>query len=213
MTAQIVSFISATIALAAVYVAVWQVRENAKNVARSNSLPVLSQIASTWRSSEMRGHRDRLLSGPPAPPNTQGFAGLPGDFRDSAEQFCFFCEGLGLAIVSGLVPEDFIISLMGTQIIEVWLVMEPYIMDERDYRVRTSADYVPSEFLPHYEHLVARILELGGREAGMNIRRHLGVQHLPQPIGMPRIIPPRPQSDPVHAADVKPQGGSRPSPT
>jgi hypothetical protein len=83
--AQVLSLISVVIALVAVYVAVWQVRQNAKHVARSNSLPVLSQIASTWRSSEMRGYRDRLLGAPPAPPDGQGFAGLPSDFRDSAE--------------------------------------------------------------------------------------------------------------------------------
>jgi hypothetical protein len=52
---EVVSLISVVIALAAVYVAIWQVRENARNVAKSNSLPVLSQIARTWRSSEMRG--------------------------------------------------------------------------------------------------------------------------------------------------------------
>lgn len=203
--AQILSLISVGVALAAVWVAVWQVRENARNVARSNSLPVLSQLASTWRSSEMRGYRDRLLSGLPAPPDAQGFAGLPRDFRDSAEQFCFFCEGLGLAIAVGLVPENFIISLMGTQIVEVWRVMEPYIMGERDCRARTSADCVPSEFLPHYEHLVARILELGGRDAGANIRRELGVRRLPGPIGVPAVISYRPQSDALHTTSVPPQ--------
>ena len=90
----------------------------------------------------MRGYRDRLLGGAPAPPDGEGFAGLPSDFRDSAEQFCFFCEGLGLAIAAGLVPENLIISLMVTQIVEVWRVMEPYIMDDRDYRARKSGDCI-----------------------------------------------------------------------
>ena len=159
----------------------------------------------------MRGYRDRLLGGPPVPPDGQGFAGLPSDFRDSAEQFCFFCEGLGLAIAAGLVPENFIISLMGTQIVEVWLVIEPCIMDERDYRARKSGDCVPSEFLPHYEHLVARILELGGRDAGVNIRRELGVRRLPRRIGIPTAISAHPQSDALHATSVQSQAGPQPS--
>jgi hypothetical protein len=206
---EVVSLISVVIALAAVYVAIWQVRENARNVAKSNSLPVLSQIARTWRSSEMRGHRDRLLRGLPAPPDGQGFAGLPDDFRDSAEQFCFFCEGLGLASLAKLVPEDFIISLMGTQIVEVWRVMEPHITDERDYRARVSAGCVPSEFLPHYEHLVARILESGGREAGAKIRRNLGVRRLPERIGERAAISSPPQSEDQHTINVHPQARSQ----
>jgi hypothetical protein len=110
-----------------------------------------------------------------------------------------------------MVPEDFIISLMGTQIVEVWRVMEPYIMDERDYRAKNSVDSVPSEFLPHYEYLVVRILKLGGRDAGVNIRRTLGMQYLAQRIGAPTTIPANFQSNTMHSASTQSEAESQPS--
>lgn len=180
--AQVISLLSVGIALAAVHVAVWQVRQSAKNVQKSNALPVLSEIAGDWRSSELRSHRDRLLQGTGVTPPPNGFQGLPPEFRDSAEQWCFFCEGLGLAIAADLVPEDFIISLMGTQIVEVWLALEPLIAKERHYRAHTLSSDIPAEFLPHYEHLVARIIECGGRDAGSRIRKRLGVRRLRRPL-------------------------------
>lgn len=184
--AAIVSLLSLAVALAAVSVAVWQVRRSTDNVIKSNSLPILSQVASEWRSPEMRRHRDRLLDGPGSSPPTGGFQTLPAEFRDSAEQWCFFCEGLGLAIIAGLVPEELIISMMGTQIIEVWLAMEPYIAQERRHRTQAFVSEVPAEFLPHYEHLVVRIIELGGRGAGVNIRKKMGVKKLARPIATTR---------------------------
>jgi len=180
--AVVIGFLSVLIALSAVAVAVWQVDQSAKNVKKSNSLPALSEVSQEWRSPELRASCVRLLAGLDGRPADGGFDGLPDDLRDSAYEWSFFCEYLGMLIASDLVPEELIISFMGTQIMQVWHALTPHILSERRLRAGTLEPDTPADFLPHYEHLVARIVELGGRSATPRLRRRIGIRALGWPL-------------------------------
>lgn len=177
--AVVIGLLSTLIALGALAVAILQVRQSVKNVRKSNSLPVLSELSREWRSPELRSHSARLLTDLPTRSAEEGFDGLPEDTRESAYEWGYFCEYLGMLIASDLVPEELIISFMGTQIVQVWHALTPFIIGERTRRLRTLTPDTPSDFLPHYEHLVARIAELGGRKATPELRKKLGVHKLP----------------------------------
>lgn len=182
MISNIVSLISVLVAIAAVWVATWQVRASAKSTERSNALPVLSEIFAEWRSTEFRQSIMYLLNEIPGGVLDDGFESLPEEWREHAYKVCYFLDYLGILVVYGIMNEETIIGMMGTRIIQLWRAMEPYIMAERRYRIRTYPPDAPPGFLVYYEHLVRRTIDLGGHDAAMQIQRQTGVRRLPAPL-------------------------------
>lgn len=189
---------SALGAVVAIRVAVWQARLTANHAQRQNALPVVSEIFREWRSEEFRAHRSAVLSGCPVPPPPDGLAGLPPDWRESAHTVCHFFDYLGALVAFDLAEEDLIIGVMGTQIMQVWRIMEPIVAEERRFRERTFPPDTPTGFLSYYEDLVCRALDRGGRDSTANIQRSLKIRRLPRPLcdgpfTTPPAAPPAPR--------------------
>jgi hypothetical protein len=204
--------LSMVVAFAAVGVTVAQTQLSGRIAERANCLAVLSREFERWTSREFRDHRNRLLAGPGIEPPDTGFLGLPEEFRKSAEEWCDVCDGLGALVLFGVVPEKPLISLIGTQYPQVWYALEPYIRKEREYRLRNPHANVSPFYLPHYEHLVARIVALGGANAPHRIRVEAGILTLPaaspSPLATPGEAPDSPPARTLRAPrELKPLGG------
>ena len=195
MESNVISIVSVLIAAIAVCIATWQVRASARSAERSNALPVLSEFFAEWRSSEFRMSIGYLLNETPGPLNGEGFASLPETWREHAYKVCYFFDYVGVLVVRGIIGEETIIGMMGTRIIQVWRAVEPHVMAERQYRIRTYPPDAPPGFLVYYEHLVARTIELGGHDAAIRIQQRDGVRHLIGPLMKPKDLPaPQPDS-------------------
>jgi hypothetical protein len=178
MVTEAVSLVSVVIAVSAVLVAVWQAQRTARAQEQIRSLPIVSEAFREWRSVEFRKHKTVLLSLTGTIPPEGGFEALPPDIQESAYTWCYFCEYLGQLVLYNIVPEELIIGFAGTQIPQLWGVMEPFIKKEREHRLRTLPEGVPPGFLAHYEHLVARIIARGGSTAADEIRKTHSAQKL-----------------------------------
>jgi hypothetical protein len=178
LTSEIVSLISVVLAFIAVSVATWQARSNIRNAWHSHSHPVIAEIFREFRSPQFRESLRDLLNSPAGDAYTGGFRSLPRDRRDAAYDVCYFFEYIGELVAFGIVQEDIIIAAMGTHIMLVWSVMWPAIENERAHRMQTFSPDVPPGFLTQYEHLVARIHDLGGGEAATIIQKRRGVRRL-----------------------------------
>jgi len=192
MIAEIISLISVIIAFTAVLVAVWQARRAARAEERMRSLSIISETFGEWRSAEFRKHRSVLLSLAGTMPPEGGFEALPRNIRESAYAWCFYCDYLGHLVLYKIVPEELIIDFMGTQLPQLWGILEPFIEKEREHRLKTLPEGIPTGFLGNYEHLVARIVAHGGRTAVDKIRETYSAQRLsPEAL---RMLTPRSNS-------------------
>jgi hypothetical protein len=176
LSSYIVTFTSLAIALAAVWVSTWQVRQSADSAERSNALPVIQEIFSEFRSSEFRNAITYLLTSNPVVMGDSGFSSLSVDFRDPAFKVVYFMDYLGVLVTHNIVQEDLIIGALGTRIVQVWQTLWPFIDMERRYRAKSYAAHgIPPGFLVYYEYLVQRTAELGGAEAATRIQKRRGL--------------------------------------
>jgi hypothetical protein len=185
MVTETFSLVSVAIAFAAVIVAFRQVQRTARSAEHARSLPILSEAFREWRSAEFRKHKNVLLSLAGTSPPEGGFEALPPDIRESAYTWCYFCDYLGQLVLFEIVSEELIIGFAGTQIPQLWGVLEPFIKKEREHRIKTLPKGVPPGFLTNYEHLVARVIARGGSIAADEIRRKRSAQKLsPEALNM-----------------------------
>jgi hypothetical protein len=201
VAAQIVSAFSVVIALGAVWVAVWQIRMNARQTERSNSLPVLAAAFEQYRSPAFRSEVDYLMRNVPAEVPAEGFGALPVEWRDNAYRVCYFFDHLGILVAHRMVDERVVVGAFATQAIQVWHVAEPFIRAERRHRADNYSPYASPGFLEYYEHLVQRVINLGGRDAPARIRAQVGTLTVAVPVhAAPRL--PDTSSAPVGARVV-----------
>jgi hypothetical protein len=179
MLSETISLISVTIALVAVCLTAWQARANMLNAVHSRSLPVLSDSMSQFRSPDFRESIVRLVQSPDLAAVNGGFKSIPDGLTDDAYKVCYFFDLIGILVVFEIIREDIVIGLFGAQAMRVWLAMWPAIKSERDCRLGENLDDVSPGFLVYYEHLVARIRELGGKDSASILQRRIGVHHLP----------------------------------
>jgi hypothetical protein len=180
MASEIISLISVTIALVAVSVTTWQARHAIQNARHSRFLPVITEIMTQFRSEEFRESMLRLVEAPARGKQGRGFESLPEDVRDDAYRVCYLFDQVGIMVALGIISEDIVIGLAGTPAMRVWLAMKPAIESERAYRRQTYPAEVPPGFLTYYEHLVARIYELGAAESAATLQRRIGIHQLPR---------------------------------
>lgn len=164
------------IALAAVGIAWFQVRADARSALRTNTLPVMASLIDEFRSPNFHKSLLHLLEAMGSRSPRGGFDRLPRPLRNDAYKVCYLFEYLGALIAYGLVNEDVLLSLMATPIMQVWTVMKPFIDSEREHRANDYPPDTPAGFLVHYDHLISRINELGGARATANIRKHAGLR-------------------------------------
>jgi hypothetical protein len=175
MAAYIFNSISLTVAIVAIAVATWQVRVAAQSAERSNAIPVLSEISKEVRSADFRESLTVLLNHTPDHLPPGGFKELPREFREHAYKVCYFVDYLGLLCNKGIIDYDTVVSWIGTWIMQVWITMQPCIMEERELRIATYSQETPCGFLPNFENLVRIILQAGGRESAMRIQKNTGI--------------------------------------
>lgn len=111
---QMLGVMSVLIALAAVGVAVWQARHNARSSANANALPIIAALFNEVRSNEFRQHLKRLATEDPGDPPDGGFEGLPEEWRNSAYTVSYFFDYLGVLAANKIVDEKLIIDANGT---------------------------------------------------------------------------------------------------
>jgi hypothetical protein len=176
LSSYIVSFISLAIALAAVWVSTWQVRQSSRATERSNALPVISELFREFRSSQFRDAVTYLLTSKPTTIGSSGFSSLPIEWRDRAYRVCYFFDYLGVLVTYNIITEDLVIGALGTRLVQVWQAIKPFIDMERQHRASSYPPGVPPGFLAYYEHLVQRTYELGGHEAAKRIHKRRGLR-------------------------------------
>jgi hypothetical protein len=175
---EFVGFFSVLTAVAALGVAVWQVRRSALMSDRSNSLPIVAAMFSEARSNEFRAHLQRIYAETPAVVPDKGFEGMPESWRDSAYAVCYFYDYLGTLAAFGIVNEKLIIGTNATHVSRVWVTLQPFIKKERAWRRKSYPSISSPGFLRYFEHLAARITELGGREAAQRIQEEIKLRSL-----------------------------------
>jgi hypothetical protein len=190
MTSEVISLISAVIAVAALLVAVWQTRQGSKSSAVMNSSPIAASIWSEWRSEEFRQHMLMVVGSPSVARDAQRMEDLPKDYRNSAYTVIYYFNQVGTLVAFGLISERLIIGVLGSWIMHTWRVLEPLILKERKHRANTYPPDIPSNFSDYYEHLVQRVLDLGGPGAMNLIQERIRLRHLSQPIGQVGLIEP-----------------------
>lgn len=195
----LVNLASLLIALTAVCVAVWQVRASSKNSELSNALPIVSEIMHEWRSSDFRSDVLYIIEHSPRDKRGKGFGSLSIRWRDRAYRVCYFFDYVGVLASLGIVSDELVISMMGTRIIQIWQVLEPYIERERQFRAETYPQGVPPGFLVYFEHIVTRILDLGGQQAAARIQQRTGLRRLARPMNTPAYEPKQPLVSAAHS--------------
>lgn len=181
MSAQVISLVSVILALAAVGVSAWQVQASVSSARKANALPVVSEVFLEWRSPHLNDAFRRLMKITDKELLLDTFEALPPQLRDDAYEVCTFFDYLGTLVLHGIVSEDVIIGGLGTRIAQAWDTMEPLIRHERKYRKDNFAADTPKGFMEYYEHLVRRMKDLGGENAGSLVRQRAGVLHLDVP--------------------------------
>ena len=190
MTSEVISLISAVIAVTALLVAVWQTRQGSKSSAVMNSSPIAASIWSEWRSEEFRQHMLMVVGSPSVARDAQRMEDLPKDYRNSAYTVIYYFNQVGTLVAFGLISERLIIGVLGSWIMHTWRVLEPLILKERKHRANTYPPDIPSNFSDYYEHLVQRVLDLGGPGAMNLIQERIRLRLLCQPIGLVGLIEP-----------------------
>ena len=178
MSNQLISLISIIVALAAVCIAAWQVQVSVRSSQRQNALPIMSETWQHWRSPIFHAALQRLLTSTAEERSCQNFDELPSQLRSDAYDVCYFFDYLGSLVVFEIIDEDFVVGVMANRVMQIWIKMEPLILREREWRLKTYPPNTPAGFLVYYEHLVKRIIDLGGKDAANRIRRRRGVLHL-----------------------------------
>jgi hypothetical protein len=180
LDSQLISVVSLAVALAAVLISVWQVQVNINNERKQNSLPVMVDAWQQWRSPAFHAALLRLLSAKADELGRNRFEALPIELRKDAYGVCYFFDYLGTLVVFGIIDEEFVIGVMANRLMQVWAVMAELIGREREWRIQNYPSGTPTGFLVYYEHLVRRVLDLGGSEAAARIHRRKGVLKLRQ---------------------------------
>ena len=86
---------------------------------------------------------------------SDGFEDLSNDLREDAYKVCYFFDYIGTLVAFGIIREDIVIAVLGTQITRVWSAMFRIIKSERQHRNETFSGGTPPGFLEYYGHLVA----------------------------------------------------------
>jgi hypothetical protein len=177
LSSQIVSLISVLLALAAVCVAAWQVRESTRSAEKTNALPIISEVFEHARSSQFNIAIRRILNAKKKYFYRNNFDALPRKYRQDAYQICYFFDYLGTLVLYDIVAADVIIGVLASRLVQVWVAMKPLILNEREYRTSAYPQGAPRGFLVYYEHLIKLIEEGGGQHAARLAQERAGLRH------------------------------------
>jgi hypothetical protein len=173
----LVAVCSLVIAVSAVVVAVWQLRVNAKAAERTNSLPVMSEAFTEFRSVEFQGHLRKVWNEAPADVPDGGFMALSDEWRSSAYRVTYFFEYLGLLVAYELVPKDSVIDFSANLVGRSWRVLAPFIHAERAFRQGIGGG-TSVGFASHFEHLVTLTVDENGKPVDSSIHQRLHLRRV-----------------------------------
>jgi hypothetical protein len=126
MISEVVSLTSIVIALAALWVAIWQTRESSRASAVINSSPIAADIWSEWRSEEFRQHMLKVVNSQPSPVSGAGrMEDLPPDYRTSAYAVIYYFNQVGTLAAFDLVNENLVVGVLGSWVMQTWRALEP----------------------------------------------------------------------------------------
>jgi hypothetical protein len=103
-------------------------------------------------------------------------------YLEQAYRICYFFDYVGVLVSLDIISDELVISMMGTWIVQIWQVLEPFIERERKHRIDTYPPGVPPGFLVYFEHIVTRVLDLGGQRAAVQIQQRKGLRRLTRPL-------------------------------
>jgi len=148
--------LTAIIAVGALINSYWQAHRARLLARQANAGPVLASTYSQFRDRDFRKAIETLRTMPKDHP-FNGFSGLQGDSQEAAYTVCYYFEYMGLLVSFGHLDRSLVLESMSTQLVELWQIMQPWIIGEREVRANVKDQYRGKRFLPHYEHLVALI--------------------------------------------------------
>lgn len=150
--------VTAGVAASALAVSFWQGRRARQLTRQANARPVIENVFDEFRKHDFRRAMDELRSVPEGNP-ADGFAGMLPGTEDDAYAVCYLFEYIGLLVAFRHLDRDLIMESMSSQLLEIWRIMRPWIAGERAVRQAVDDPLRSKGFLPHYEHLVALIIE------------------------------------------------------
>jgi hypothetical protein len=177
LNGQIVSLVSVLLALAAVFVAAWQVRESTRSAEKTNALPVISEVFEQSRSPQFNSAVRKILGIEMRYLRRRNFDALPRKYRQDAYHVCYFFDYLGTLVLYNIVAEDIVIGTLASRMVQVWVTMRPLILNEREYRISTYPLGAPRGFLVYYEYLIRLIEDGGGQDAARLAQERAGLRH------------------------------------
>jgi hypothetical protein len=162
-----VSMISVVVAFGALVVSTLVAIQQVRQMSRQNLLPVVLDAFREARTAEWFHARDWILDhlADEHSPDS-GVSRLPQPARGMVRSVGFFYDNLGVFVAYKVVTEDLVIGFFGVGLNELWTVLEPYILRERQIR--------RMGYMVFYEDLVSRFR---AREPA-NVYRALGLHKL-----------------------------------
>lgn len=195
--------VSLLIALAALAVAVHQVRRATRIATDTNGLSVFSALYRELRSVEFRRDLDLVIRHPPRTGLVEGWGGdgTPEEERriDAAFNVCATLEWLGILIAFRLIDEKLVVSASATMIIRAWIALQPFVERERSRRRDTGMAGVPPGFMPFFEHLAARTVQHRSGARGRQLIASLKLKTMPDTLHVLDVAPPLQSPDPLPA--------------
>ena len=148
-----VSMISVVIALGALVVSTLVAIQQVRQMSRQNLLPVVLDAFREARTAEWFQARDWILDHLAEHSPDAGVSRLPQPARGMVRSVGFFYDNLGVFVAYKVVTEDLVIGFFGVGLNELWTVLEPYILRERQIR--------RMGYMVFYEDLVSRFRARG----------------------------------------------------
>lgn len=117
-------------------------------------VPALVPFLNEFRSVEFRNkHRyvlERLQQEYDA--HKTSFSELPDEVKDNVIPISHLFDNMGIFVAFGWIDDNLVLSYMGNAISSTWIVLEPYILEER----RRRGDYDYECFFEHLAGLIKK---------------------------------------------------------
>jgi hypothetical protein len=149
---EIAALAISVVALFASFVTTYRALELARH---SNTLPVLIELFSEHRGQRLTQARRFVRNELPTFDPALGVEDLPEENARLVRDLAWFYDNLGALVAHDVVDIEPVSGYLGTSVIDIWSVMEPYIHTER---IRRGGDTDPGRWQAYFENL-ARLIE------------------------------------------------------
>lgn len=109
---------------------------------RSNSVPVIVDIFTTFREPDFNENYRRLIDELPSHDPASGVSRLPVDLRIKVVDVLAFLQQVAALMVLDLVDERVFTALFRARVTAAWKISEPFIVAERQLNTSTGPEYL-----------------------------------------------------------------------